>query len=87
MHADLCRLALQPDLETLSTPYTDSWILHSSPEHNVNMVLAGSDIETPELLLADRLNGKHAVVDAAGACLQAVAGQRSLSLFITACPG
>ena len=62
MHADLCRLALQSDPETFSDPYTDSWILHSSPEQNVNMVLAG--------------------IDAAGMVID-----RSLSLFITACPG
>jgi hypothetical protein len=83
MHADLCRLARQPDLETLSNPYTDSWILRSSPEQNVNTFLAGIAIETPELLLPVRLTGKHAVVDAAG-----MASCRSLLfLFITACPG
>ena len=88
MRADLCRLALQPDPETVSNPYTDSWILHSSPEQNVNMVLAGIAIKTAELLPApaDRLNGKHTVVDAAGVCLQRTAG-RSLSLFPSACPG
>jgi len=82
MHADLCRLALQPDLETLSSPYTDSWILHSSPEQNVNTVPAGNANETPELLLPVSLTRKHAVDDAAG-----IASCRSLFLFITACPG
>lgn len=51
MRADLRRLARQSDLETFSNPYTDSWILHSSPEQNVNMVPAGIALETPELFL------------------------------------
>ena len=87
MRANLCRLALQSDLKTFSHPHTDSWILHSSPEQNVNMVLAGIAIETSELFLPDRPYGKNAVVDAAGARLQGRTGRRSLFLFITACPG
>jgi len=84
---DFCRLARQPDLETLSNPYTDSWILHSSPEQNVNMVFTGTDIETPERLLAGRLNEKSAVVDAVCGYLLWLVGIRSLSLFSAACPG
>jgi hypothetical protein len=87
MPVDLCRLALQFDLEPFSNPYTDSWILHSSPEQNVNMVFAGIDIETPEILHADRLQGKYAVVDAVGARLQGPVSRRSLCLFTKACPG
>ena len=82
MRADLCRLALQPDLETFSNPYTDSWILHSSPEQNVNTIPAGIAIETPEFLVPVLPTGKRCIVDAAG-----MASCRSLSLFITACPG
>ena len=82
MRADLCRLARQSDLETFSNPYTDSWILHSSPEQNVNMVPAGIAVETPELLHPVRLAGNHAVVNAVDRV-----SLRSLFLFITACPG
>jgi len=76
------------DLETFSNPYTDSRNLHCSPEHNVNMIFAGIDIETPELLLAGRLNEKGAAVSAACAHLPCMAGSPSLLfLFSTACPG
>jgi len=84
---DFCRLALQSDLETFSNPHTDRWILPRSPELNVNMVFTGIDIEMPEIFLGDRLNGKHAVAVAAGACLQGMACRQSLFLFTTACPG
>ena len=86
IHADLCRLALQPDLETSSNPYADSRILHCSPAQNVNMVVAGIDIETPELLPADRLTEKGAV-DAVCAHLLCMGRRRSLHLFSAACPG
>ena len=82
MRADLCRLALQPDLATFSNPYADSWIFHSSPEQHMNTVPAGIAIMKTELPLPVRLTGKHAVSDAAG-----MAMCRSLSLLITACPG
>lgn len=75
------------DLETSSNPYIDSRILHSSPEQNVNMVFAGIDIETPELLLADRLKKKGASADAVCAHFLFMVGSRSLFLFSAACPG
>lgn len=75
------------DLETLSKSYTDSRIFHNSPAQNVNMVFAGIDIETPELLLASRLNEKEMAVDAVCAHLLCMVGSRSLFLFTTACPG
>lgn len=75
------------DLETFSNPYTDSRILHSSSEQNVNMVFAGIDIETPELLLADRPKQKGASVDAVCVHLLFMVGSRSLFLFSAACPG
>jgi hypothetical protein len=70
------------DLKTFSNPYTDSRILHSSPEQNVNMY-----VETPELLLADRMKEKNASVDAVCAQLLFMVRSRSLFLFSAACPG
>ncbi len=52
------------DTERLSNPYADSRILHAGPDREVGTVLVGIDIETPELLLADRLNAKGAGIDA-----------------------
>ena len=51
------------DQEKFENPYADSRILHGSPDQNVTTVLAGIDIETPELLLADRLIQKGAGID------------------------
>jgi len=51
------------DQETLENPYTDSRILHGSPDREVKNILAGIDIETPELLLADRLIQKGTEID------------------------
>ncbi len=51
------------DHEKLENPYTDSRILHGSPGREVKNILAGIDIETPELLLADRLIQKGAEID------------------------
>jgi hypothetical protein len=51
------------DLEKLTNPYADSRILHGSRDCDVRTVLAGIDMETPELLLADRLNQKGGSID------------------------
>ena len=51
------------DVDKLTNPYADSRILHGEPDRDVNKLLVGIDIETPELLLADRLNEKGASVD------------------------
>ncbi len=51
------------DTERLKNPYADSRILHGSPDRNVKSILAGIDIETPELLLADRLIQKGTGLD------------------------
>lgn len=51
------------DQEKLENPYTDSRILHGSPDREVTRILAGIDIETPELLLADRLIQKGTGID------------------------
>ncbi len=55
------RASFDPD--RLTNPYADSRILHGNPEHEVRKLLVGIDIETPELLLADRLREKGAAVD------------------------
>lgn len=53
------------DTEKLTNPYADSRILYGDPEREVNRVLVGIDVETPELLLADRLNQKGRGIDIA----------------------
>jgi putative NIF3 family GTP cyclohydrolase 1 type 2 len=51
------------DAERLTNPYADSRILHGDPELEVRTLLVGIDIETPEVLLADRLNQKGSAID------------------------
>jgi hypothetical protein len=51
------------DPEQLTKPYADSRVLHGSPDQQVRNLLVGIDIESPELLLADRLNEKGAGID------------------------
>lgn len=51
------------DLEKLKNPYADSRILHGDPDREVKMILAGIDMETAELLLADRLIQKGTGID------------------------
>ena len=51
------------DPEKFENPYADSRILHGSPDRDIKKILVGVDIETPELLLADRLNQKGAGID------------------------
>ena len=51
------------DADKHGNPYTDSRILYGSPDRDVTKILVGIDIETPELLLADRLNQKGAGID------------------------
>ena len=46
------------DLETLTNPYHDSRILNGDLNTEVKTVFVGVDIDTAELLLADRLNAK-----------------------------
>lgn len=52
------------DTEKLKNPYADSRILHGSPDREVKTILAGINMEAPELLLADRLNEKGAGINA-----------------------
>lgn len=51
------------DLEKLANPYADSRILWGDPNRVVKKILVGIDIETPEILLADRMNEKGAGID------------------------
>lgn len=52
------------DKELLFNPYADTRILNSvDPKKEIKSVLCGIDIETPELLLADRLSQKNKEID------------------------
>ena len=51
------------DTEKLKNPYTDSRLLYGDPDLKVKNVLVGIDVETPELLLADRLRQKNIGID------------------------
>lgn len=51
------------DPEKFENPYADSRILHGPLDREIKKILVGIDIETPELLLADRLNEKGADID------------------------
>jgi len=46
------------DKEELVNPYADSRLLFGDPEKSIATALVGIDIDTSELLLADRLNAK-----------------------------
>ncbi len=49
------------DQEGLKNPYSDSRILYGDPKTVVDKVLAGIDIDTGEVLLADKLRDKQGV--------------------------
>ncbi len=51
------------DQEQLSNPYGDSRILWGDPDTEINSMLVGIDIDTAELVLADRLKEKGMSVD------------------------
>jgi putative NIF3 family GTP cyclohydrolase 1 type 2 len=51
------------DPDQLTNPYADSRVLHGSQDRQVRKILVGIDIESPELLLADRMNEKGASID------------------------
>lgn len=52
------------DEERTWNPYSDSRIIHGTGEEEVKRLMVGVDIETPELLLADRLREKGEKIDA-----------------------
>jgi len=51
------------DQERLTNPYGDTRILNGDPETEVKRILAGIDMETQEILLADRLREKGERID------------------------
>lgn len=51
------------DRDKLFNPYSDTRILYGDPEQDVSRILAGIDIETGEVLLAERLRSRGAQVD------------------------
>jgi len=51
------------DSETLTNPYSDSRVLHCSSDIEVRGILAGIDIETAEILLADTLRKSGSKID------------------------
>lgn len=51
------------DTEKLKNPYADSRILFGESGQDVRTILAGIDMETPEILLADRLKQKGTPID------------------------
>lgn len=51
------------DLSSLENPFPDSRILVGDPSTEVKSVLAGVDMEVPEVLLADRLREKGEAID------------------------
>jgi hypothetical protein len=76
-----------PDCETFSNPYTNSRILHRSPEQNMNTVHAGIDCEMLDPFLDGWPNVKIAGEEADRAHLPRRPESRSLSLFFAACLG
>lgn len=75
------------DLETFSNPYTDSRILHRSPEQIKNTVLASIDREMSEPFVDGWPNEKVAGDKADRDYFLRGPESRSLSLFFAACPG
>lgn len=51
------------DREKLLSPYHDTRVLHGDPEIQVRKVLAGIDVESEEILLADHLRSKGTEID------------------------
>ena len=51
------------DTEQLSNPYSDTRILNGERDYEVKTVMVGVDVETPELLLVDRLREKGEKID------------------------
>lgn len=51
------------DTEKLTNPYADTRICAGDPDTEIRGLLVGVDMETPEVLLADRLRDKGAMID------------------------
>ena len=53
------------NIEKLTNPYSDTRILNGTGEEEINSILVGIDIETPELLLLESLRNKGKKIDLA----------------------
>ncbi|WP_232817766.1 hypothetical protein [Brachyspira hampsonii] len=51
------------DKDTLFNPYSDTRILNIAEDKDIKKILCGIDMQTSELLLADRLNEKNYNID------------------------
>ncbi len=51
------------DKERLTNPFADTRVLYGDEKLEVRSVIAGIDVETPELLLVDRLRAKGQTID------------------------
>ncbi len=51
------------DKEKLTNPYGDSRVLFGNPSKEIKIILAGIDMETPEILLADSLRKRGKKID------------------------
>lgn len=51
------------DDDKLTNPYSDTRILAGDPEAEIGVLLAGIDMETPEVILADRLRERGESID------------------------
>jgi hypothetical protein len=51
------------DPETLNNPYADTRILHGTGDEEIGTAMVGIDMESPELMLADRLASRGQKVD------------------------
>lgn len=51
------------DQDKLFNPYSDTRVLYGDPEREVSRVLTGIDMETGEVLLADRISGRGRQID------------------------
>jgi hypothetical protein len=51
------------DKEKLTNPFSDTRILYGSPDLEVKSVIAGIDVEAPEVLLVDRLRQSGSKID------------------------
>jgi len=51
------------DQDSLWNPFADTRVLHGTGEEEVKTVMCGVDIETPEILLADRLRERGEKID------------------------
>ncbi len=81
------------DTERLTNPFADTRILYGDPDLEVRKVIAGVDVETPELLLVDRLRERGKKIDVAiahhpeGRALQGLSDVMSLQADVWAAYG